>query len=66
MKVIDYACQMQDAKLTALKAAAQVSTTEQYKAATRSAIRALDLFTHCKKVGLIGEFEDAWAQLEAG
>ena len=66
MKVIVYACQMQYAKLAALNAAAQVPTVEQYKAATRSAIQAQDLFTHFEKVGLIGEFEDAWAQLEAG
>ena len=66
MNVIEYACQMQDAKLAALKAAAQVPTVEAIKAATRSAIQALELFTHSEKVGLIGEIEDAWAQLEAG
>ena len=66
MKVIEYALASQDAKLAALKAAAQVPTIEKYKAATRSAIQALDLFTHYEKIGLIGEIEDAWAQLEAG
>jgi len=66
MNVIDYACQMQDAKLAALKAAAQVPTVEAIKSATRSAIQALELFTHSEKVGLIGEIEDAWAQIEAG
>ena len=66
MNVIEYACQMQDAKLAALKAAAQVPTVEQYKTATRSAIQALQLFTHSEKVGLIGEIEDAWKRLEAG
>ena len=66
MNVIEYACQMQDAKLAALRAAGQVPTVEAFKAATRSAIQALELFTHSEKVGLIGEIEDAWAQLEAG
>jgi hypothetical protein len=66
MKVIEYALASQDAKLAALKVAAQVPTIEKYKAATRSAIQALDLFTHYEKIGLIGEIEDAWAQLEAG
>ena len=65
MNVIEYACQMQDARLAALKAQAQVPTVEAFKAATRSAIQALELFTHSEKVGLIGEIEDAWAQLEA-
>ena len=65
MKVIDYACQMQDAKLAALKAAARVPTVEHYMAATRLPIQALELFTHSEEVGLIGEIEDAWAQLEA-
>ena len=65
IKVIDYACQMQDDKLAALKAQAQAPTAEQYKAATRSAIKLLDLFTHYEKIGLIGEIEDAWTQLEA-
>jgi hypothetical protein len=27
--------------------------------------KSLELFTHSEKVGLIGEIEDAWAQLEA-
>ena len=66
MNVIEYACQMQDAKLAALKAAAQVPSVEAIKAATRSAIQALELFTHSEKVGLIGEIEDALARLEAG
>ena len=66
MNVIEYACQMQDAKLAALKAAAQVPSVEAIKAATRSALQALQLFTNSEKVGLIGEIEDAWAQLEAG
>jgi len=66
MKVIDYACQMQDDKLAALKAQAQAPTVAGIKAATRSAIQALELFTHSEKVGLIGEIEDAWARLEAG
>ena len=64
MNVIDYAWQMQDTKLAALKAAAQVSTVENYNDATRSAIQALELFTHSEKVGLIGEIEGSWAQLE--
>ena len=55
---------MQDTKLAALKAAAQVSTVENYNDATRSAIQALELFTHSEKVGLIGEIEGSWAQLE--
>jgi hypothetical protein len=66
MNVIEYACQMQEAKLVALKAAGQVPTVEAIKSATRSAIQALELFTHSEKVGLIGEIEDAWAQIEAG
>jgi hypothetical protein len=64
MNVVEYACQMQDAKLAALKAAAKVPTVEAFKAATRSAIQALELFTHSEKVGLIGEIEDAWSRLE--
>jgi len=64
MNVIEYACQMQDAKLAALKAAAQIPTVEVIKAATRSAIQALELSTHSEKVGLIGEIEDAWSRLE--
>ena len=66
MKVIEYALASQDAKLAALKAAAQVPTVEAFKAATLSAIQALELFTHSEKVGLIGEIQDAWSQLEAG
>ena len=66
MNIVEYACQMQDTKLAALKAAAQVPTVEAFKAATRSAIQALELFTHSEKVGLIGEIEDAWSRLEAG
>ena len=64
MNIVEYACQMQDAKLSALKAQAQVPTVEAFKAATRSAIQALELFTHSEKVGLIGEIEDAWTRLE--
>jgi hypothetical protein len=64
MNVIDYACQMQDAKLAALKAQAQAPTVEAIKATTRSAIQALELFTHSEKVGLLGEIEDAWSRLE--
>ena len=64
MNVIEYACQMQDARLAALKAQAQVPTVKAFKAATRSAIQALELFTHSEKVGLIGEIEDAWKRLE--
>ena len=64
MNIVEYACQMQDARLAALKAQAQVPTVEAFKAATRSAIQALELFTHSEKVGLIGEIEDAWARLE--
>ena len=64
MNVIEYACQMQDARLAALKAQAQVPTVEAFKAATRSAIQALELFTHSEKVGLIGEIEDTWSRLE--
>ncbi|MCX5940158.1 MAG: hypothetical protein NTX18_03865 [Cyanobium sp. LacPavin_0818_WC50_MAG_67_9] len=66
MNVIEYACHMQDAKLAAAQAAARVPTVEAIKAATRSAIQALELFTHSEKVGLICEIEDAWAQIEAG
>ena len=66
MNIVEYACQMQDAKLAALKAQAQAPGVEKIKAATRSAIQALELFTHSEKVGLIGEIEDAWARLEAG
>ena len=64
MNVIEYACQMQDAKLAALKAVGQVPTVEAFKAATRSAIWALDLLTDSEKVGLIGEIEDTWSRLE--
>lgn len=49
--------------LATLKAAGQVPTVETFKAATRSAIQALELFTHSEKIGLIGEIEDAWVQL---
>ena len=66
MKVIEYALASQDTKLAEAQAAAKVPTAEQYKVATRSAIRALDLFTHYEKVGLISEIEDAWSRLEAG
>ena len=66
MNVIEYALASQDAKLAALKAVGQVPTVEAIKLATRSAIQALELFTHSEKVGLIGEIEYAWAQLEAG
>ena len=66
MNVVEFAIAAQDAKLAALKAAAQVPTVEAIKSATRSAIQALELFTHSEKVGLIGEIEDAWAQIEAG
>ena len=55
-----------DSQHRAAQAAAQVPTVDAFKAATRSAIQALELFTHSEKVGLIGEIEDAWAQLEAG
>ena len=65
MNLIDHACQFEDAKLAALKAQAQVPTVEHYKAATRSAIQAPELFTRSEKVGLIGEIENTWAQLEA-
>ena len=64
MNVLQYAIEAQDAKLAALKAAAKVPTVEAIKAATRSAIWALDLFTHSEKVGLIGEIEDTWSRLE--
>jgi len=66
MNVVEFAIASQDARLAALQAAARVPTVETFKAATRSAIQALELFTHSEKVGLIGEIEDAWAQLEAG
>ena len=64
MNVLQYAIEAQDAKLAALKAQAQVPTVEAFKAATRSAIQALELFTHSEKVGLIGEIEDSWKRLE--
>ena len=66
MNIVEYACQMQDAKLAALKAQAQVPTIEAFKKATRAAVEDLELFTHFEKKGLIGEIEDAWARLEAG
>jgi hypothetical protein len=64
VNIVEYAWQMQDTKLAALKAAAQVPTVEHCKDATRSAIQALELSTHSEKVGLIGEIEGSWAQLE--
>jgi hypothetical protein len=66
VNIVEYACQMQDAKLAALKAQAQVPTIEAFKKATRAAVEDLELFTHFEKKGLIGEIEDAWARLEAG
>ena len=66
MNIVEFAIASQDARLAALQAAAQVPTVEAIKAVTRSAIQALELFTYSEKVGLIGEIEDAWAQLEAG
>jgi hypothetical protein len=66
MNVVEFAIASQNAKLAAAHAAARVPTVEAFKAATLSAIQALELFTHSEKVGLIGEIQDAWAQLEAG
>lgn len=65
MNAIDHACQFDDAKLVALKAAPKAPTAVQYKALTRSAIQALDLSTYYEKIGLVGDIEDAWVQLEA-
>jgi hypothetical protein len=65
VNVIDNACQMQDAKFDAQRTKSNTPNAEVIKAATSSAIQALELFTHSEKVGLIGEIEDAWAQLEA-
>ena len=66
MNVLQYVSELEAAKLAALKAKAQVPTVAQYKTATRSAIQALELFTHSEKVGLLGEIEDAWTRLEGG
>jgi hypothetical protein len=46
--MIDYACQMQDAKLVALKVQAQVPTVEAVKERSHSASQALDLITYCE------------------
>jgi hypothetical protein len=66
MRAVEHALALDRARLAALQAQAQAPTVEAFKAATRSAIQALELFTHSEKVGLIGEIEDAWARLEGG
>jgi hypothetical protein len=66
VNVVEFAIASQDARLAAAQASARVPTIEAFKKATRAAVEDLELFTHFEKKGLIGEIEDAWAQLEAG
>ena len=65
MNVIEYACQMQDAKLAALKAQAQVPTVEAFKAATLAALLRVetDALGWCCLEEVVDAIEAAW---EAG
>ena len=68
MNIVEYACQMQDAKLAALKAAAQVPSVEAIKAATLGALLRVetDALDWCCRDDVIDAIEAAWARLEAG
>ena len=66
MNIVDYAVAVQDEKLAALRAQALLPAIDSFKCSTRAAIEQLEFFTVLEKRGLIGEIEDAWAQLEAG
>lgn len=68
MKVIDYACQMQDAKLAALKAQAQAPTVESFKAATLAAIPNVetDPLGWANLEDVVDAVHAAWKRLEAG
>ena len=50
MNVVEFAIASQDARLAALQAAARVPTVEAIKAVTLSAIQALELLTHSKRL----------------
>ena len=50
MNVVEFAISSQDARLAALQAAARVPTVEAIKAVTLSAIQALELLTHSKRL----------------
>uniref|UniRef100_UPI004047658E hypothetical protein n=1 Tax=Cyanobium sp. TaxID=2164130 RepID=UPI004047658E len=68
MNVIEYACQMQDAKLAALKAVDQVPSAEAIKVATLAAILRVqtDPLGWCCRDDVYEAIELAWKRLEAG
>ena len=65
MNIVEYACQMQDAKLAALKAAAQVPTVAAFKAATLAAIMRTetDPLGWCCRDDVAEAIQLAWVQL---
>ena len=68
MNIVEYACQMQDAKLAALKAQAQVPTVESFKAATLAAIPNVetDPLGWANLEDVVDAVHAAWKRLEAG
>jgi len=67
MSIIDYACQMQDAKLAALRAQAAAPNTQALQQATLDAIRTVrvDALGFCCRDDVVDAIRIAWAQLEA-
>jgi hypothetical protein len=68
VNIVEYACQMQDAKLAALKAQAQVPTVESFKAATLAAIPNVetDPLGWANLEDVVDAVHAAWKRLEAG
>ena len=66
MNVIEYACQMQNAKLAAAQAAAWVPTAESLKVATLAAIMRVetDPLGWCCRDDVAEAIQLVWAQLE--
>ena len=68
MNVINYSCQIQDAKLAALRAQAAAPNTQAVQEATLDAIRTVrvDALGWCCQQDILEAVRLAWSRLEAG
>jgi uncharacterized protein (DUF1501 family) len=68
VNIVEYACQMQDARLAAAQAAARVPTAESLKVATLTAIMRVeaDALGWANVEDVVDAIEAAWEKLEAG
>jgi hypothetical protein len=68
VNIVEYACQMQDARLAALQAQAQAPSAEAIKAATLGALLKVesDALGWANLEDVADAIEAAWKRLEAG